>query len=50
MFGVKNHPRFTILMLTRLKELVDLIKVKMLLQMQLKIASDITFNKTREKL
>jgi len=49
MFGVKNHPRFTIANADKIEELVGADKVKdVVADAVKKIASDITFNKTRE--
>ncbi len=49
MFGVKNHPRFTIANADKIEELVGADKVKdVVADAVKKIASDITFNRTRE--
>ena len=50
MFGVKNHPRFTIANEDKIKELVGADKVKKVIEdATKKIASDVQFNVSREK-
>ena len=50
MFGVKNHPRFTIANEDKIKELVGADKVRKVIEdATKKIASDVQFNVSREK-
>tara|TARA_R100001443_G_scaffold5389_1_gene14169 strand:- start:38 stop:1717 length:1680 start_codon:yes stop_codon:yes gene_type:complete len=50
MFGVKNHPRFTIANEEKIKELVGADKVRQVVEdATKKIASDVQFNVSREK-